>query len=273
LTSTASVAAGGAHRVFVDGAAEAIAAIGTRHFWPRLAAMYGRLVDFHGCVVFRYRRHLKPAFVFGNLDSKVARNEFREYRDKAYLLDPFYEAFRARIPDGVVKLRDVGADRFFRSVYYRQYYEKTGLGDEIGLFCWTGGRELIVLSLVRRSDAPLFRKAELAEVRATVPAAAAMIKLNERMIAAAAAKAATGPVRLRPHGNAAATELFHLPSAPLTSRERVVAEMILKGHSSLSMSLALGISVETVKVHRRHLYRKLQVTSQAELFALAMRPG
>lgn len=270
MATIGSAAARRVHRIFPHGAAGTIAAIGTRRFWPRLAAMYGGLVDHHGCVVFRYRRHLKPAFVFGNLDSKVARNEFREYREKIYLLDPFYAAFKARSPDGVVRLRDIGADRFFRSAYYCQYYEKTGLGDEIGLFCWTGGQDLVVLSLARRSDMSLFRKAEVERVRANVPIAVAMIRLNERMIATT--EAASPEAHRRP-GNAAPGKLFHVPSAPLTSREQVVAEMILKGHSSLSMSLVLGISVETVKVHRRNLYRKLQVTSQAELFALAMRPG
>jgi DNA-binding CsgD family transcriptional regulator len=40
------------------------------------------------------------------------------------------------------------------------------------------------------------------------------------------------------------------------------------------MALILGISVETIKVHRRHIYQKLAISSQAELFALAMnRPG
>jgi DNA-binding CsgD family transcriptional regulator len=36
------------------------------------------------------------------------------------------------------------------------------------------------------------------------------------------------------------------------------------------MALLLDISVETVKVHRRHIYKKLLISSQAELFSLAM---
>jgi len=61
-----------------------------------------------------------------------------------------------------------------------------------------------------------------------------------------------------------------LPESDLTPRESTIGELILKGHSSLSISLLLGISVETVRVHRRNLYRKLDVASQAQLFALAI---
>jgi len=34
----------------------------------------------------------------------------------------------------------------------------------------------------------------------------------------------------------------------------------------------MGISPETVKVHRRNLYHKLNVTGHGELFALVLRP-
>ena len=52
----------------------------------------------------------------------------------------------------------------------------------------------------------------------------------------------------------------------LTGREADVTSLILRGHSSGSIGLNLGISVETVKVHRKHIYAKLKVSSQAELF-------
>jgi DNA-binding CsgD family transcriptional regulator len=52
----------------------------------------------------------------------------------------------------------------------------------------------------------------------------------------------------------------------LTKREAEITAFILQGHSSLSISLILNISTETVKVHRKNIYRKLRISSQAELF-------
>ncbi|MGR3290321.1 MAG: helix-turn-helix transcriptional regulator [Paracoccaceae bacterium] len=54
----------------------------------------------------------------------------------------------------------------------------------------------------------------------------------------------------------------------LTNREQSVVKMILTGHSSNSIALSLGISMPTVKTHRRNTYAKLNISSQAELFNL-----
>nr|WP_254868549.1 helix-turn-helix transcriptional regulator [Phaeobacter sp. HF9A] len=51
-------------------------------------------------------------------------------------------------------------------------------------------------------------------------------------------------------------------------REAEVAALIVQGHSSRAIGLKLGISVQTVKVHRRTLYKKLSISSQNELFGL-----
>ncbi|WP_395589282.1 LuxR C-terminal-related transcriptional regulator [Pseudomonas sp. TR47] len=54
----------------------------------------------------------------------------------------------------------------------------------------------------------------------------------------------------------------------LTTREQEIAQMILRGHSSLSIGLNLGIALPTVKAHRRNIYAKLSIASQSELLAL-----
>ncbi len=54
----------------------------------------------------------------------------------------------------------------------------------------------------------------------------------------------------------------------LTEREREVAHMVLRGHSVKSTASQMGISPETVRMHRKNLYLKLEVGSQSELFAL-----
>ena len=57
-------------------------------------------------------------------------------------------------------------------------------------------------------------------------------------------------------------------SSLLTERETQVINLVLHGHSTKSVAERLGISVETVKLHRKHAYAKLEVSSQAELFYL-----
>ena len=57
----------------------------------------------------------------------------------------------------------------------------------------------------------------------------------------------------------------------LSPREREVALLILKGHSSESIGYHLGISIATVKTHRQNLYAKLNLSTQQELFSTFLR--
>lgn len=60
-------------------------------------------------------------------------------------------------------------------------------------------------------------------------------------------------------------------SGVLTVREREIAHLMLRGHSVKSTAQVLGISPETVRMHRKNLYTKLAINSRTELFALFYR--
>ena len=54
----------------------------------------------------------------------------------------------------------------------------------------------------------------------------------------------------------------------LTTREIEVAMLSLSGFSSRAIGEKLSISFETVRAHKKHIYAKLGVGSQSELFAM-----
>ena len=54
----------------------------------------------------------------------------------------------------------------------------------------------------------------------------------------------------------------------LTQREYEVVTLVLRGHSSEAIGAALGIAAGTVKIHRKNIYAKLGIGSQAELFSM-----
>ena len=55
----------------------------------------------------------------------------------------------------------------------------------------------------------------------------------------------------------------------LTAREAEVLEHLRQGRANAEVALALHVSVETIRTHRRNLYRKLGVHSRRELGTLA----
>jgi DNA-binding CsgD family transcriptional regulator len=57
----------------------------------------------------------------------------------------------------------------------------------------------------------------------------------------------------------------------LSQREQEICALLLAGCSSQAIALRLDISRHTVKDHRKAIFRKLQVCSLAELFALRAR--
>jgi DNA-binding CsgD family transcriptional regulator len=54
----------------------------------------------------------------------------------------------------------------------------------------------------------------------------------------------------------------------LTPREGEVVALVLRGHSSEAIAGALRIAPGTVKIHRKNIYAKLGIGSQAELFSM-----
>jgi DNA-binding CsgD family transcriptional regulator len=56
----------------------------------------------------------------------------------------------------------------------------------------------------------------------------------------------------------------------LSPRQAEVALLILRGHSTVSIGLRLGVSAQTVKVFRKQLYARCGLSSQAELFAVML---
>ncbi len=47
-----------------------------------------------------------------------------------------------------------------------------------------------------------------------------------------------------------------------------MVQLLLRGYSAKAAARELGISPETLRVHRKHIYAKLGVSSQGELFSL-----
>ncbi|KIC17281.1 helix-turn-helix transcriptional regulator [Leisingera sp. ANG-Vp] len=56
----------------------------------------------------------------------------------------------------------------------------------------------------------------------------------------------------------------------LTQREAAICGLILRGQPTVSVAETLGISAGTVKNHRKRIYRKLDITTERELFLMLL---
>jgi len=60
---------------------------------------------------------------------------------------------------------------------------------------------------------------------------------------------------------------------PLTSREQTIGLELAEGRSNRDVALALGVSMRTVKTHRKNIKRKPGITTTAGLTRHALEHG
>ncbi|HWA46278.1 MAG TPA: LuxR C-terminal-related transcriptional regulator [Hypericibacter adhaerens] len=239
----------------------------TESFFDRLHALLNTVLHIDNLVAIVFRPEGSPLIL--HQKSPQQPNFFRMmYAQGAYLLDPFYLASRDERRTGIHRLKHLAPDRFAESEFYRSYYAKVSMIDEIGLL-WPFDDELTLhLSLGRRLGSERFDTREFAAFSHIAPLLGALLRRQARGAVDAWREGDTsGDVAEtgEPFSNIAQDWLkdFHA-----TARETEIAALILQGHSNISIGQALKISGETVKVHRKHLYAKLAISSQTELFLL-----
>lgn len=249
---------------------QCIDSIGAGNFPQRLVDALKSLADFDYSVVFAFYQSEKPSCLFHTFSPEKRVVFVDDYLKGPYLLDPFFKACGRKVDTGLYRLRDIAPDRFYQSEYYRSYYIQTGLSEEICYTFYLPKGVAVAISLMRSGDRSRFSAREFRLLESVAPI---VVSLAQRHWQDVPERFDSEAVVDEPHQDRALIEntVSTLFSRRITPRETQVVAQVLEGHSSDSIATNLGISVGTVRIHRRNIYAKLRISSQQELFSIFLK--
>jgi DNA-binding CsgD family transcriptional regulator len=231
--------------------------LGQGTFAPTLITGLRRLVPVDDATVLFYARGDLPEVVYRENPDARGSESMERFVAGAFLLDPFYRTAKEHQRFGLFRLRDLAPERFRESEYYRSWFRNCGFSDECGYIIEVG-RDAFVNVALGRLGRGRFSDTHQRILESIRPAVDALCQQHW------SGDTSSGDgLRRQLH-----LALDDFGSSLLTERETQVINLVLHGHSTKSVASRLGISVETVKLHRKHAYAKLEVGSQAELFYL-----
>lgn len=239
---------------------QAFASSETPDALAHLATAIGRLVSVESMMISLECRGRAPRLLYQQGIPECHRDAvLNRYFAAGYLLDPFCLAVENGLAEGFYHLEDIAPDNFFDSDYYKAYYLGTGCSEDSYFIADIAEDRKLSLSLFQGCSGTRLSAGQVDLLRAVEP------MVRELLARYARYQLLEAPGASEAGGLQAAFDSFGCQV--LTDRERQVAHMILRGHSVKSTAIELGISPETVRMHRKNLYLKLGINSQSELFA------
>lgn len=218
------------------------------------------IVEFDFTVIFGYVGNARPLALYDDFTPDRRLMHVDDYQEGPYLLDPFYLAATGDVEPGLWRLNEIAPDRFYQGEYFRSYYARTGLAEEVGFLVNIHENLTIVVSLMRKTRK--FSKAEMKALKSVWPVVEAVCRRHWRDTATEV------PDQISFADINIERAFREIGEGVLTAREREVVELTLRGHSADSLGKLLGISSGTVRIHRKNIYAKLRISSQGELFSV-----
>lgn len=253
-------------------AADLMARVGTPELPQALDDALRRLIEVDLTVCFAYPSESRPIFPHNGLGGRAPGQALQNYLDGAYLLDPFYTACAIRTPQGLHRMREFAPDGFFEGDYVNSWevhpcisMESGSLSEEIGYMVELSDETRAVFSLMRANGSPPFSASEFELLEYVEPVVSEVIRRHWSKVARPNAGRGVGAL-----GEMMEIAFERFGSGALSRREQLVAQMILRGRSTCSISANLGIAEGTVRNHRKSIYAKLGIASQQQLFSRFM---
>ena len=238
---------------------EATSLLGESGFAAALGNGIRELIEADDVSLIRYPDTGPPVIEYNLPPKRRGKTTLDRYVKGPFLLDPFYRAAQVDECFGVFRLSALAPSGFKESEYFRTWYHECGFQDECGLLIELDSGSLN-LALGMTGSSRRFSKRQVDRLEAVFPAVEALVRRHWNPLAPAGE-----PADLRARLQEA---LGAFGSSVLTRREQQVIELVLLGNRTRLVADKLGISAETVKLHRKHAYAKLDISSQAELFYL-----
>ena len=250
-----------------------IDAIGTVSFFSEIAKLFDECITFEGLFVFLYSEGSAPSSLGSFKGAQGFHKGLENYLRYTYIINPVYRAYLDNITPRAYLISELLSPRYTAQIAASNLDIRVEDDETIGYRTPGWPKNMTeVLALIRLPDNKMI-EFSFSTLRSGDQTAQCYEQLKDvyPMLSSAVLK-----------HYAFATEDFDTSTARpsqelwfqafgeevLTKRERSVVKMILTGHSSNAIALNLGISLPTVKTHRRNIYAKLHISSQAELFSL-----
>jgi|TARA_R110001583_G_C5656603_1_gene409272 DNA-binding CsgD family transcriptional regulator len=186
-----------------------------------------------------------------------------QYFTHGYLLDPFCLAVSNGLEQGFYHLSDIAPDNFFDSQYYKKYYVDVGSIENCYFIVDLDKKTKVTICLYHGDPNYRYSQQDFSTLRAVESSVQQLVTHHwedrKTKISTPTPQSLTQPLDVA---------FMNFGKSILTTRELETTHLILRGHSSKSAARELNISSDTVREHRKNLYRKLNINSQAELFAL-----
>ncbi|MFT5519762.1 MAG: DNA-binding CsgD family transcriptional regulator [Enterobacterales bacterium] len=235
----------------------------SEEFSTKLAEMFKRLVPANNVMIIAYHKKHLPRVEYNDKPPGDRTTMVKKFTAGAFLLDPYYLAATKHNKNGFFHLNEIVPKGFKLSEYYRLYYRQSGLKDECGYILQLDdeGKTFINISLGQIGMSERFKKQLLNNLKDVTPLIDALIKYHWQINDTEIESQLDLRMQLE-----MALECFG--TSILTERENQMVQMILHGYSSKAIAERFSISVETVKLHRKNAYAKLDLGTQGELFNL-----
>lgn len=242
---------------------KAIAALGTEDFFRALIAAVRGQVKFDYPQVWLYHKDLPPRVLYHEIPAHAVPAQIDQYLDGPYQEDPFYQTSMQQPRAKIYRLSRVTMGKLKDSLYYRDYYGETGTADEAVYLSKLHAGNVINLSMMRLpADGP-FSEEEYETLYLLTEPVSELIKRHSEHKEFAASNL------IQPGIDHQINLAFRTFGASMLSpREKDVLELMLRGYGTDTSAERLEIAVETVRRHRKSIYRKLDVSSQTDLFSL-----
>lgn len=241
----------------------AIATLGTDKFFPCLVAAVKGLVKIDYPQIWLYHKDLPPRVLYHEIPGHARASQIDQYLDGPYREDPFYQASMNQPRSKVYRLSRVTMGRLQQSAYYHNYYRGTGLADEAVYLAKLRAGNVINFCMMRRAANGEFTDQEYETLYLMAEPVSELLRNHSEHTDFAVTHL------IQPGINHHIDLAFRTFGASLLSpREKDVLELMLRGYGTDLSAQRLSIAIETVRRHRKSIYRKLDVCSQTDLFSL-----
>ncbi|WP_434728614.1 response regulator transcription factor [Pseudomonas soli] len=230
-------------------------------FWSSLVRVLNEYVQIDNWVVLIFSQQQVDVVALPEVaDAQEVDAFIHRYVKGLYLLDPFYIANRENPQSGFFHLLDIAPEYFVETEYYQQYFAHYISADEVQYNVQLDPDRTLCMSIGSKVR---FSQEQITLLDIIKPWVTAL--MHQRMAFEVDANEHLAEPLSWP-------ETVAQLATQITSRESDVLRLLLSGYSNKEVAGKLALSVETIKVHRRNLYAKLNVRSQSELFARFLMP-